>query len=102
LTRLTVRFSHLPMSGAGFFGLQRGGPMFTIYLLLVNLPYGIIPGLDYFRPSGGAEPVSQQQRSRSPDRRSKRTKPGDRPRIAEALAFFWHVRLCKTEAAQDD
>src|SRR6266481_6764235 len=31
----------LPMSGAGFFGLQRGGPMFTVYLLLVNLPFGI-------------------------------------------------------------
>ena len=35
----------LPMSGAGFFGLQRGGPMFTVYLLLVNLPYGIITAL---------------------------------------------------------
>jgi len=32
----------LPMSGAGYFGLQRGGPMFTVYLLLVNLPFGII------------------------------------------------------------
>jgi len=32
----------LPMSGAGYFGLQHGGPMFTVYLLLVNLPYGII------------------------------------------------------------
>ena len=35
----------LPMSGAGYFGLQRGGPMFTVYLLLVNLPYGIITAL---------------------------------------------------------
>ena len=35
----------LPMSGAGFFGLQRGGPMFTVYLLLVNLPFGIITAL---------------------------------------------------------
>jgi hypothetical protein len=35
----------LPMSGAGFFGLQRGGPMFAVYLLLVNLPYGIITAL---------------------------------------------------------
>ena len=35
----------LPMSGAGFFGLQQGGPMFTIYLLLINLPYGIITAL---------------------------------------------------------
>ncbi len=35
----------LPMSGAGYFGLQQGGPMFTLYLLLVNLPYGIITAL---------------------------------------------------------
>jgi hypothetical protein len=35
----------LPMSGAGLFGLQHGGPMFTAYLLLVNLPYGIITAL---------------------------------------------------------
>jgi len=35
----------LPMSGAGYFGLQRGGPMFTVYLLLVNFPYGIITAL---------------------------------------------------------
>src|SRR6266852_3410799 len=35
----------LPMSGAGFFGLEHGGPRFTVYLLLVNLPYGIIPAL---------------------------------------------------------
>jgi hypothetical protein len=34
----------LPMSGAGYFGLQRG-PRFTAYLLLVNLPYGIITAL---------------------------------------------------------
>jgi hypothetical protein len=34
----------LPMSGAGYFGLQRG-PMFAVYLLLVNLPYGIITAL---------------------------------------------------------
>ena len=31
----------LPMSGAGFFGLNKG-PMLTIYLLLVNLPFGIV------------------------------------------------------------
>ena len=31
----------LPMRGAGYFGLQIGW-MFTAYLLLVNLPYGII------------------------------------------------------------
>jgi len=35
----------LPMAGAGYFGLQHGGPMFTVYLLLVNLPYGIITAL---------------------------------------------------------
>ena len=34
----------LPMSGAGFFGLQKG-PMFAVYLLLVNLPYGIVTAL---------------------------------------------------------
>jgi hypothetical protein len=32
----------LPMSGAGYFGLQQGGPLFAVYLLLVNLPYGIV------------------------------------------------------------
>ena len=35
----------LPLSGAGFFGLQHGGPLFTAYLLLVNLPFGIITAL---------------------------------------------------------
>ena len=35
----------LPLSGAGFFGLRQGGPRFTIYLLLVNLPFGIITAL---------------------------------------------------------
>jgi len=30
----------LPMGGAGFFGLHRG-PLFTLYLVLVNLPFGI-------------------------------------------------------------
>jgi len=35
----------LPLSGAGFFGLQHGGPMFTAYLVLVNLPFGIITAL---------------------------------------------------------
>ena len=35
----------LPMSGAGFFGLRAGGPMFTLYLVLVNLPFGIITAL---------------------------------------------------------
>jgi hypothetical protein len=35
----------LPMSGAGYFGLRQGGPMFTVYLLLINLPFGIITAL---------------------------------------------------------
>src|SRR5437667_149094 len=34
----------LPMRGAGFFGLHRG-PTFTLYLLLVNLPFGIVTAL---------------------------------------------------------
>jgi len=34
----------LPMSGAGYFGLNKG-PMFTVYLLLVNLPFGIVTAL---------------------------------------------------------
>ena len=34
----------LPMSGAGIFGLHRG-PAFTVYLLLVNLPFGIVTAL---------------------------------------------------------
>jgi hypothetical protein len=33
------------MSGAGFFGLRQGGPKFTLYLLLVNLPFGIVTAL---------------------------------------------------------
>src|SRR2546422_5740440 len=32
----------LPMSGAGVFGLRKGGPMFTVYLLLLHLPFRII------------------------------------------------------------
>ena len=35
----------LPMRGAGYFGLQQGGPIFAAYLLLINLPYGIITAL---------------------------------------------------------
>jgi hypothetical protein len=35
----------LPMSGAGYFGLQHGGPLFTLYLVLVNLPFGIVTAL---------------------------------------------------------
>ena len=35
----------LPVSGAGFFRLKHGGPMFTLYLVLVNLPFGIVTAL---------------------------------------------------------
>jgi len=34
----------LPMSGAGYFGLNQG-PRLTLYLLLVNLPFGIVTAL---------------------------------------------------------
>ena len=34
----------LPMSGAGYFGLNQG-VKFTFYLLLVNLPFGIVTAL---------------------------------------------------------
>ncbi len=42
---LALYIIFLPMRGAGYFGLQQGGPKFTVYLLLVNLPYGIITAL---------------------------------------------------------
>ena len=42
---LALLLFFLPKSGAGFFGLRQGGPMFTLYLLLVNLPFGIITAL---------------------------------------------------------
>jgi hypothetical protein len=32
----------LPMGGAGFFGLEQAGPMFTRYVVLVNMPFGIV------------------------------------------------------------
>jgi hypothetical protein len=35
----------LPMSGAGYFGLKQGGPMLAVYLLIVNVPFGIITAL---------------------------------------------------------
>jgi hypothetical protein len=35
----------LPLAGAGFFGLEHGGPRFTVYLVLVNLPFGIVTAL---------------------------------------------------------
>lgn len=34
----------LPMAGAGIFGLNKGAT-FTLYLLLVNLPFGIVTAL---------------------------------------------------------
>jgi hypothetical protein len=42
---LALYIIFLPMRGAGLFGLEQGGPMFTLYLLLVNLPYGIVTAL---------------------------------------------------------
>ena len=41
---LALYIIFLPMSGAGYFGLEQG-PMFALYLLLVNLPYGIVTAL---------------------------------------------------------
>lgn len=35
----------LPMRGAGFFGLEQAGPMFPLYVVLVNLPFGIVTAL---------------------------------------------------------
>jgi hypothetical protein len=35
----------LPKGGAGYFGLKAGGPMLTLYLVLVNLPFGIVTAL---------------------------------------------------------
>jgi hypothetical protein len=45
----------LPMGGAGLFGLKAGGPMFTLYLLLVNLPFGIVTAV-VARPIIGKAP----------------------------------------------
>jgi hypothetical protein len=42
---LALYIIFLPMKGAGFFGIKQGGPMFAVYLLMVNLPYGIITAL---------------------------------------------------------
>ena len=42
---LALYLYFLPMHGAGYFGLQQGGPMFAVYLLLVNVPYGIVTAL---------------------------------------------------------
>jgi hypothetical protein len=42
---LALYIIFLPTAGAGYFGLERGGPLFSIYLLLVNLPFGIMTAL---------------------------------------------------------
>ena len=39
---LALYIIFLPMKGAGFFGIKQGGPKFTVFLLMVNLPYGVI------------------------------------------------------------
>ncbi len=41
---LAVFLFFLPKSGAGYFGLNLG-PMFPLYLVLVNLPFGIVTAL---------------------------------------------------------
>jgi hypothetical protein len=35
----------LPLGGAGVFGLKQGGWKFAFYLLVINLPYGIVTAL---------------------------------------------------------
>jgi hypothetical protein len=35
----------LPRGGAGYFGLEQAGPMFPLYVLLVNIPFGIVTAL---------------------------------------------------------
>jgi cellulose synthase/poly-beta-1,6-N-acetylglucosamine synthase-like glycosyltransferase len=35
----------LPMGGAGYFGLTHAGPMFPLYVMLINLPFGIVTAL---------------------------------------------------------
>ena len=42
---LALYIIFLPTSGAGYFGLKQGGPMFAAYLLLVNVPFGIMTAL---------------------------------------------------------
>ena len=53
--RLTALFLFfLPRSGAAHFGLQEGGPTFALYLLVVNLPFGIVTALMVRAIGGGA------------------------------------------------
>ena len=42
---LALYLYFLPLGGAGFFGLKQGGWKFTLYLLLINLPFGIVTAL---------------------------------------------------------
>ncbi len=42
---LALYLFFLPLGGAGAFGLKHGGWKFTLYLLLINLPYGIFTAL---------------------------------------------------------
>jgi hypothetical protein len=42
---LALYIIFLPLGGAGFFGLELGGPRFAVYLLLINLPYGLVTAL---------------------------------------------------------
>jgi hypothetical protein len=42
---LALYLFFLPLGGAGAFGLKQGGWKFTLYLLLINLPYGIVTAL---------------------------------------------------------
>jgi hypothetical protein len=42
---LALYLFFLPKSGAGAFGLKQGGWKFTLYLLLINLPFGIVTAL---------------------------------------------------------
>jgi len=41
---LALYFIFAPMRGLGLFGLSKG-PLFTFYLLLVNVPYGIVTAI---------------------------------------------------------
>jgi hypothetical protein len=42
---LALDLFFLPLGGAEVFGLKQGGWKFTLYLLLINLPYGIVTAL---------------------------------------------------------
>ncbi len=42
---LALYLIFLPLGGAGAFGLKQGGWKFTLYLLLINVPYGIFTAL---------------------------------------------------------